>query len=73
MSAAAVLWALLSIVMLRPNSATPQSYTRNSVFYAGTSSSVLPTQASAEVLKDLGVDLPNDGKKVVFLFCLEQI
>ena len=39
------------------------------MFYAGTSSSVLPTQASAEVLKDLGVDLPNDGKKlVVFLF-----
>ena len=56
-----------SAVMISAQSATEWSdYTRNSVVYAGqfgpTSASILTTEQSSDVLKELGVDLSTEGK-----------
>ena len=46
----------------------PSDYTRNSVFYAGKVLPTVPTsteQSSQDVLKELGVDLSNEGKTIL--------
>jgi hypothetical protein len=46
------------------HSQQPSDYTRNSVYYAGQIMPTVPSteQSSQDVLKELGVDLSNEGK-----------
>merc|ERR1712008_357749 len=62
---------LLSIAVHSVHSQQPSDYTRNSVYYAGQIMPTVPSteQSSQDVLKELGVDLSNEGKP---MFCLDQ-
>ena len=70
---------LLLLSLMLSCSAESLSYTRNSVIYAGSSlkptNSILTTEPSSQdVLKELGVDLSNEGKKTCFfIFLLKNV
>ena len=55
---------LLSIAVHSVHSQQPSDYTRNSVYYAGQIMPTVPSteQSSQDVLKELGVDLSNEGR-----------
>ena len=61
------MYLLLTLLILTVHSVHCQhssDYTRNSVYYAGQILPTVPTteQTSQDVLKELGVDLSNEGK-----------
>ena len=57
---------LLSIAVHSVHSQQPSDYTRNSVYYAGQIMPTVPSteQSSQDVLKELGVDLSNEGRPI---------